>query len=394
MSIRELQNQNVANSLGLATLADITTSGVSSLEGLNGAITLSSPDASILINNTGNDIELTTAGSSGVTSLNTLTGAVTVSAGTNIYLNQLGNDIEIVAIYPAPPTPVTSLDGLTGAVTLSSPDGSIVIGGTGNDISLEAVIPLPPVTSVGGKTGTPTFATGSGIAINYGSLNVNPITIANTGILSVVAGTGISTTTVSGTATINNTGILSIGSQTGALTLTGTGITITQNLQNIDFTVSFPTPPVYQATYYKSVQQNLVSPDTDITFDLTGSWNNPNGYITHVDGTKDFTVVQTGLYQLEFNISVNANGATWNAGVNKVVSIDITRTTEQAVIQNSSSVANSLSYQQSVVTSYYLVAGDVINLRSTLAYATATPFAVGFLNTFDLNTFFNWRFIS
>ena len=53
-----------------------------------------------------------------------------------------------------------------------------------------------------------------------------------------------------------------------------------------------------------------------------------------------------------------------------------------------------LSYQQSVVTSYYLLAGDVINLRNTLAFATATPFAIGILNTFDLNTFFNWSFIS
>jgi len=254
MSIRELQSKAVANSLGLATLSDIPASGVTSLDGLTGAVTLSSPDASITINTSGNDIEI-----------------------------------------QAVPVGVTGLDGLTGSVTLSSPDSSITINTSGNDIEIQAV----PVG-------------------------------------------------------------------------------------------------VYQATYYKSVQQNLVNADTDITFDSTGAWNNPNGYITHVNGTKDFTVVQAGLYQLEFNISVNANGATWNTGVNKVVSIDITRPNlgEHAVIQNSSSVANSLSYQQSVVTSYYLMAGDVINLRSTLAFATATPFVIGVLNTFDLNTFFNWRFIS
>jgi hypothetical protein len=157
-----------------------------------------------------------------------------------------------------------------------------------------------------------------------------------------------------------------------------------------------PTPPVYQATYYKSVQQNLVNANTDITFDTTGAWNNDGGYITHTSGTANFTVVVAGLYQLEFNLSVNANGATWNNGVNKAVSIDITRNPsgEQAVIQNNALTAVSQSYQQAVASSFHLNVGDVINLRSTLAFASATPFAVGVLNTFDLNTFFAWTFIA
>lgn len=153
---------------------------------------------------------------------------------------------------------------------------------------------------------------------------------------------------------------------------------------------------VYQATYYKSVQQNLVNANTDITFDSTGSWNNDGGYITHTNGTSNFTVVVAGLYQLEFNISINANGATWNQSVNKATSIDITRVgnPEQAVIQNNALTAIGQSYQQAVASSFYLNVGDIINLRSTLAFATATPFAVGILNTFDLNTFFTWTYIS
>jgi hypothetical protein len=153
-------------------------------------------------------------------------------------------------------------------------------------------------------------------------------------------------------------------------------------------------PP--QATYYKSVQQNLTNGNTDITFDTVANWSNVNGYITHVSGTSDFVVVKSGLYSLEFNLSVNANGATWNTAINKTVNIDITRSpiAEQAVIQNNAIVANNTSYQQAVVTSYYLQAGDVINLRCGLAFASATPFAVGLLNTFDLNTFFSWRYVS
>lgn len=197
-------------------------------------------------------------------------------------------------------------------------------------------------------------------------------------------------------ADITTGAVTSLDGLTGAVTLSSPDASISINNLGNNIEIQAVPVGVFQATYYKSVQQSLVNADTDITFDLVGAWNNDGGYITHVNGTKDFTVVQTGLYQLEFNIFINANGSTWNTGVNKSVSIDITRPTiaEQAVIQNSSSVANSISYQQSVAATYYLVAGDVINLRSTLAFATATPFAVPLTNTFDLNTFFNWRFIS
>ena len=172
--------------------------------------------------------------------------------------------------------------------------------------------------------------------------------------------------------------------------------TTTPSTGTINMAISFPSVPVYQATYYKSVQQNLVNANTDITFDVVATWSNPNGYITHTSGTTNFTVVVAGLYQLEFNLSINANGATWNNAVNKAVSIDITRTTlgEQAVIQNNALTAVNTSYQQAVSSSYYLNVGDIINLRSTLAFASATPFAVGILNTFDLNTFFTWQYIT
>ena len=161
-------------------------------------------------------------------------------------------------------------------------------------------------------------------------------------------------------------------------------------------TTAYIAPQVYQSTYYKTTQQNLVSGSTDITFDADGSWNNSNGYITHTAGSADFVVVQTGLYQLEFNISVTANGATWNVGTNKVASIDITRSpeAEQATIAQTAVVSTTTDYIQSVSSSFYLVTGDIINLRAQGNYATATPFAKPLANTFDLNTWFSWRFIS
>ena len=157
-----------------------------------------------------------------------------------------------------------------------------------------------------------------------------------------------------------------------------------------------PIAPVYQATYYKSAPQNLTNGSTDITFNSTAAWNNAAGYITHSSGSASFTVVQAGLYQLEWNASVLANGATWNTANSKVISIDITRspTAEQIVIGQTAVTATTQDYTQSLSSSFYLEAGDVINCRIQGNFATATPTAAGVLNTIDLGTWFSWRYVT
>jgi len=158
---------------------------------------------------------------------------------------------------------------------------------------------------------------------------------------------------------------------------------------------------VYQATYYKTTVQNLTSGNTDITFDGVGAWSNPNGYITHTNGTKDFTVVQTGLYQLEFNVFVLVNNGAWTntplSSANKTCNIDITRPsiTEVGII-SSTSLQGSQNYGQSVSGSFYLIAGDILNMRIGCGFTGGTPTppqANCLLNTFDLNTFFTWTLI-
>ena len=155
---------------------------------------------------------------------------------------------------------------------------------------------------------------------------------------------------------------------------------------------------VKQGTFYKSAAQNLTSGNTDITFDLSGAWNNTGGYITHTDGSADFTVVQTGLYQLEFNALVLVNNGTWTTTSNKTINIDITRPSiaEQALI-TSSGLQGLQSYGQCISGTIYLVAGDVINMRLGNTFtggAPTPPQAQQLQNTFDLNTFFTWRYIS
>jgi hypothetical protein len=155
-------------------------------------------------------------------------------------------------------------------------------------------------------------------------------------------------------------------------------------------------PKVKQATYYKTTRQNLVSGNTVITFDGLGSWNNVGGYITHVSGSTDFTVVQTGLYQLEFNALIIVNSGAWVLTNNKTVNILIARSpiVGQAILQNTS-IQGVQSYSQSVVGTYYLVAGDVITTSIGNIYTgTPVPQAECLTNTFDLNTFFTWTYIS
>jgi hypothetical protein len=158
-------------------------------------------------------------------------------------------------------------------------------------------------------------------------------------------------------------------------------------------------PPIYQATYYKNALQNLTSPEIDVTFDVNAPWNNPGTYITQTSPT-NFVVGLTGLYQLEFNANIIAvgTGSSWTS-VNKTISVDITRSPEAEVIaiQQSASISSGANYSQSLCCTFRLLPNDVINCRISNAFTagiTGPPYARGVTNTFDLNTFFTWRFIS
>lgn len=162
--------------------------------------------------------------------------------------------------------------------------------------------------------------------------------------------------------------------------------------------VTLSKSPPFQATYYKTANQNLNNGDTDITFDALASWNNVGGYITHTNGTTVFTVVTTGLYQLEWNASIVAGSGTWNTGTSKSIFIDINRPitpgTEQAIIGQTATVANNTNYSQNLCATFYLVAGDVINCRIFCPHSNPTVVAAGISNTIDLGTWFSWRYIN
>lgn len=154
-----------------------------------------------------------------------------------------------------------------------------------------------------------------------------------------------------------------------------------------------PVNDFYMAQYYKSVNQALATGATDITFDLTQPWNNTGGYITHVNGTKDFTVQQPGLYQLEWNVSILGTTSA-STDLLKQISIDITRPplTEQVTIAQNTSIPTARNYGQSVSCNFFLLTGDIINCRIVNTF-TGTASVAGITNTFDLNTWFTWKYI-
>ena len=154
-----------------------------------------------------------------------------------------------------------------------------------------------------------------------------------------------------------------------------------------------PVNNLFIGQYYKSANQVLVSGATDITFDLTQTWNNTGGYITHTNGSTDFVVVQSGLYQLEWNATI-VGASSASTDLLKQLSIDITRSplVEQVTIAQNTSIPTARNYGQNVSGTFYLVSGDVINCRVVNTF-TGTASVSGFVNTFDLNTWFTWKYI-
>jgi hypothetical protein len=278
---------------------------------------------------------------------------------------------------------------VTGAGALVLNGGNVEIGGAGGVI----------VNGTGAITVTAggVFVQGGGVAISAGgcAITAGGLSIAGGAVtIGSVGAAGGDLTIFGGDLNMSPVGASPSAIKTNSLQSVGTNTLAITGVSTIN---GFPYPAP-QATYYKSAAQTLTSGNTDITFDVTSTWNKDAGFITHSSGTSAFTVVQTGVYQLEFNAVVLVNNSTWSTTVNKTCNIDITRSpsAEIAVITNSS-LQGVQNYGQTISGTTYLVAGDVINLRIGNIFTTTgvTPSQVqGVTSTFDLNTFFTWTYIS
>lgn len=182
-----------ASDVGAATKADIATEiakipapKVNSVNTKTGDITLTASDVGAA---TATDIATAISGiTHPVTSVAGKTGAVTLSASdVGAATEQYVRD-QIALIPAAPAAPVQSVNGKTGAVTLSAAD---VGAATASDVSTAISGITHPVTSVAGKTGAVTLS-----AADVGAATAADISSAIAGITHPVASVNGKTGTV------------------------------------------------------------------------------------------------------------------------------------------------------------------------------------------------------
>jgi hypothetical protein len=327
-----------------------------------------------------------------VTSVNSASGAITISGISGVDVATVAETVTLSA--PGIAAAQGTADSAAAAAAAADA-AALAAQGTANTALADAAAAQGTANSAAAAAAaaqlTADTALADALAASAAAAAADAAAVTAQGAAAAAAATAATALAQSGVTAVNaGTGAISINA--------GTGISVGTAGSVITIANSSPASTVYQATYYKSASQNLVSGNTDMTFDLTGSWNNTGGYITHTNGTTDFTVVQAGLYQLELNVSVLINNGTWSATVSRGIFIDITRPSiaEQSIISNTSLQATANYAVQSSAT-FHLNVGDVINCRVNNPYTLGIPTppqAQGLTNTFDLNTFFTWRFIS
>lgn len=117
--------------------------------------------------------------SAGVSSLNGLTGAVTLAAGTNVSFTPSGNTITINATGGGGAAGVSSVNGYVGAVNVEAGTNvSLSPASAGNGIRINATGGVSGVTTLNGLSGAVGLVTGTGISITPSG---NNLTIATTG---------------------------------------------------------------------------------------------------------------------------------------------------------------------------------------------------------------------
>jgi len=184
----------------------------------------------------------------------------------------------------------------------------VTSGGTGLD-----TIPTNGQLLIGNGTGYSlnTLGVGAGISVTNG---VGTITLANTGVLSNIAGTGISVSGATGNVTITNAGVLSFSggttgltpatATTGNITLAGT-LAIANGGTNGSATpttngVAYGTGTAYAFTAAGTTGQVLTA-----TTGGAPTWATPAGVAAPVIKTANFTVADTDVWLIN-----NKSGST------------------------------------------------------------------------------------
>lgn len=160
-----------------------------------------------------------------------------------------------------------------------------------------------------------------------------------------------------------------------------------------DYSLS-PLQEIASGQWYKIATQTASSGDTSVTFSNATSWSDTST-ISKLN-TTTFQVNKKGLYQLEFNVSNNANTGTWtNTLKNTTILITRPPTAQSSVLVQSTSVLTGISYNGSVTGTIALEVGDTIICRvtQTLTAGQTQIGAQSGASPIDLNTSFTWMLL-
>lgn len=199
-------------------------------------------------------------------------GTYTGGTGINVASNIITN------------TGVTSATAGSG-ISLSGSTGNIIISGTGGT-----------VTSVG------LTSSGSGISITGGPITTNGvISIANTGVTSTTAGSGISLSGSTGSVTIANTGVTSLTA--------GSNVSLSGSTGNITISVSGTLPTATTATNLAgglATQIPFQSAPSTTTFDSGLTYTVGTGTLSVGSATTGVVSSQSGqALEIQSDISIS-----------------------------------------------------------------------------------------
>jgi hypothetical protein len=108
-----------------------------------------------------------------------------------------------------------------------------------------------------------------------------------------------------------------------------------------------------------------------------------------------FTIGASGLYQVEANLSVAANGAGWtNPNQMKTLNLALTRSGVTAVIAAATvNITTGNNYSIHCSLTFPFRTGDTLQFQHISTLSSGTPTALGLQNGFDLNTWVTFQYI-
>jgi hypothetical protein len=163
--------------------------------------------------------------------------------------------------------------------------------------------------------------------------------------------------------------------------------------------MAYSVPPSSEpsiAIFSKSANENIVTGTTVIGFNTNASYNSPIVLNTYTAGSDNstFTFGASGLYGVELNVSVSANGSQWTGSPLRQVSFVLTRGGTTATIGSDTvNITSGIDYSIHAHIVFPFLVGDSLQIQHIGVVTSGTPLILGLANTFDLNTWAVFSYI-